>query len=69
MEAPHFECADHVDHGDGAGDAERERVAADVAEGDPGDGGQAEEKGDEIEIAIVGVHACSFRSSENLMGN
>ncbi len=42
VEAPHFERTEHVNRGDDAGDGKRQRTAADVADGDPGDGGEAE---------------------------
>jgi len=46
VEAPHFESTYHVNPSDDAGDGERQRTAADIADSDPGDGNKAEEEGE-----------------------
>ena len=61
-EAAHFERTGDIDRRDDTGDAEGQRAAADVADGDPDDGGQAEDEGDEAEVA---VHAVWFRSMQS----
>ena len=46
VEAPHFQGAGDIDHGDDAGDGEGQRVAVEVADGDPNNGEQTEGEGE-----------------------